>query len=118
MKAVITVILILLLIALPCVGFYQGYRSGLADAEIDYTRGRLQDSEAAFDELRALAAESRAALLAVREAEQKRNAEGEARREKIQAATQGDDCAGTVVPAGVSDGLLRRETASSDPDNV
>lgn len=118
MKLLTTVLAILLLVALQSAGFYCGYKRGLNEAEIDYTRGRLRDSEAAVDEMRWLAAESQAALLAVKESARQRNTEGEARREKIQAATQGDGCAGTVVPAGVSDGLLRRKTAGSDADST
>ncbi|MEZ0583269.1 DUF2570 domain-containing protein [Erwinia sp. STN24] len=118
MKLLTTVLAILLLVALQSAGFYCGYKRGLNEAEIDYTRSRLRDSEAAIDEMRWLVAESRAALLAVQESERKRNEDGEARREKIQAAIQSDGCAGTVVPANVSNELLRRKTAGSDADNT
>lgn len=66
-----------------------------------------------IQEVKATAIQTHKLLAEVKAREQERNAEGERRREAMQAAFHGDTCAVTSVPDAVSRSLQKR-TARAD----
>ncbi|QMF94739.1 DUF2570 domain-containing protein [Citrobacter freundii] len=98
-------------------GYYQGYKSGVADDNEQKLQRMFDESEAVIGEMRDLSADVRAVLAEARKTEQARNTEGEQRREKITEGMRDDSCAGALAPAAVTDGLLRKSQSANAADS-
>ncbi|EHD23639.1 MULTISPECIES: DUF2570 domain-containing protein [Brenneria] len=113
----LTIVLSALLALVSAGLLWQTYQRGTSSAKNEALSVSARQQNAVLEEIRAMGADAREALAAIRANEQKRNAEGENRREKMRSATQGDTCANTVVPAAVSDGLQKHAPAAGGKDS-
>ncbi|MEC5343364.1 DUF2570 domain-containing protein [Brenneria populi] len=113
----LTIVLSALLALVSAGLLWQTYQRGTSSARNEALSASARQQNTVLEEIRAMGADAREALAAIRANEQKRNAEGENRREKMRAATQGDTCANTIVPAAISDGLQKHAPAAGIQDS-
>ncbi len=90
---------------------WQVWEHATADSarQVDAMKSENARLTAAIGEIRQLTTQVDALLAGVRAEEQRRAAEGEKRRDEIQQAMRGDQCAGVVTPDDV-DRLLQQHT--------
>lgn len=98
-------------------GYHRGYTSAVADDNEEKLQQMFDESAAVISEIRVLTADAQAAVADVRKTEQKRNSDGEVRREEMSEAMRTDKCAGAVVPVAVSNGLLRKSKGANPLDS-
>jgi hypothetical protein len=115
MKTIASLIILGLLLYVS--GYYWGYKGAIVDSNEQALQRMFDESEAVIAEMRGLTADAQAAVAGVRKAEQERNSEGEARREKMSTAMRTDKCADVVVPDAVNNGLLRKGAGTNPPDS-
>lgn len=109
----ITAILCALLVLVSGGLLWQTHQRGKDSVHNEMFSREVKSSGQVLDELRALTADAREVLATLRANEQKRNAQGETRRENMRDAIKNDTCANTVVPAFVSNSLQHRSAAAT-----
>ncbi|MBM7341677.1 DUF2570 domain-containing protein [Pantoea coffeiphila] len=118
MKALPVLAVVLLTLLAAAVGgiAWERHQRSLAEASLQTAQGELKQTGDVLKEVRALRKDISDVEARLKKLGQNRNATGESRREKINAALAGEQCAVVAVPDAVADSLYQRaaEVAAGD----
>lgn len=118
MKALPLLAVVLLTLLAAAVGgiAWERHQRSLAEASLLTAQGELKQTGDVLKEVRALRKDISDVEARLKTLGQNRNTSGESRREKINAALEGEQCAVVAVPDAVADSLYQRaaEVAAGD----
>lgn len=118
MKALTVLAVVLFTLLAAAVGgiAWERHNRNLAEASLQTAQGELKQTGDVLAEVRALRKDISDVEARLKKLGQNRNAIGESRREKINSALAGEQCAAVAVPDAVADSLYQRaaEVATGD----